>query len=107
MIGGEAWAAVRFESPVQSWEGEAPRAAEFRRAVDRALATVSDDLRFTYADEMTFEARTGLALSELGSRLEGIEWLDMREAVWLEGRWTVRGSLVRRRPVTLEQEEKG
>ena len=107
VLGGEAWAAVRFESPVQSWEGEAPRAAEFRRAVDRALATVSDELRFTYADEMTFEARTGLALSELGRRLEGIEWLDMREAVWLEGRWTVRGSLVRRRPVTVEQEEMG
>ena len=107
VVDGEAWAAVRFESKVQSWEGEAPRAAEFRRAVDRALATVSDDLRFTYADGMTFEARTGLALSELGRRLEGIEWLDMREAVWLEGRWTLRGSLVQRRPVSVEQEDKG
>ena len=104
VVGGEAWAAVRFESPVQDWEGEGPRAAEFRRAVDRALATVSDDLRFTYSDGMSFEARTGLALAEVGRRLEDVEWLDLHEAVWLEGQWTVKGALVQRRLVPAEGE---
>ena len=104
VVGSEAWAAVRFESPVQDWDGEAPRAAEFRRAVDRALATVSDELRFTYAAGMSFEARTGLALAELGRRLEAIGWLDLHEAVWLEGRWTVKGALVQRRLVPAEEE---
>ena len=104
VVGSEAWAAVRFESPVQDWDGEAPRAAEFRRAVDRALATVSDELRFTYADGMSFEARTGLALAEVGRRLDGIGWLDMYEAVWLDGQWTVKGALVERRLVPAEEE---
>ena len=104
VVGSEAWAAVRFESPVLDWDGEAPRAAEFRRAVDRALATVSDELRFTYADGMSFEARTGLALAEVGRRLDGIGWLDMHEAVWLDGQWTVKGALVQRRLVPTEEE---
>ena len=104
VVGSEAWAAVRFESPVLDWDGEAPRAAEFRRSVDRALATVSDELRFTYAEGMSFEARTGLALAEVGRRLEGIGWLDMHEAVWLDGQWTVKGALVERRLVPAEEE---
>lgn len=104
VVGSEAWAAVRFESPVQDWDGEVPRAADFRRAVDRALATVSDELRFIYADGMSFEARTGLALAELGRRLEGIGWLDMHEAVWLKGQWSVKGALVQRRLVPAEEE---
>ena len=104
VVGSEAWAAVRFESPMQDWDGEAPRAAEFRRAIDRALATVSDELRFTYADGMSFEARTGLALAEVGRRLDGIGWLDMYEAVWLDGQWTVKGALVERRLVPAEEE---
>ena len=104
VVGSEAWAAVRFVSPVQDWEGDAPRAAEFRRAVDRALATVSDELRFTYSDGMSFEARTGLALAELGQRLQDIAWLDMHEAVWLDGHWTVKGALVQRRLVPTEEE---
>ena len=103
VVGNEAWAAVRFERPVRMWEGEAPRAAEFRRAVDRALATVSDELRFGYANGMSFEARTGLALAELGQRLEGIGWLDMQEAVWLGGKWTLKGALVQRRQVVSEE----
>ena len=99
VVGSEAWAAVRFERPTLEWEGEAPRAADFRRAIDRALATVSDELRFTYTDGLSFEARTGLALAEVGRRLEGIGWLDMHEAVWLQGKWTLKGSLVQRRLV--------
>ena len=104
VVGSEAWAAVRFERPVHEWEGEAPRAAEFRRSIDRALATVSDELRFSYSDGLSFEARTGLALAELGRRLEGIGWLDMHEAVWLEGKWTVKGGLVQRRLVSANEE---
>ena len=104
VVDSEAWAAVRFESPVREWEGEAPRAAEFRRAVDRALATVSDELRFSYAEGMSFEARTGLALAELGRRLEGVGWLDMHEAVWLDGRWYLKGALVQRRQVPAQEE---
>ena len=104
VVDSEAWAAVRFERPVREWEGEAPRAAEFRRAIDRALATVSEELRFTYADGMSFEAHTGLALADLGRRLEGIGWLDMHEAVWLEGKWLVKGALVQRRLVPAEEE---
>ena len=104
VVGSKAWAAVRFKRPMRTWEGEAPRAAEFRRAVDRALATVSEELRFTYADGMSFEARTGLALGELGRRLEGIGWLDMHEAVWLEGKWTLKGGLVQRRLLAPEDE---
>ena len=71
---------------------------------NRALATVSDELRFTYANGMSFEARTGLALTELGRRLQGIGWLDLHEAVWLEGKWNLKGSLVQRRLVTVEEE---
>ncbi len=104
VVGSEAWAAVRFDRPVREWDGEAPRGVEFRRAVDRALATVSDELRFTYSDGMSFEARTGLALAEVGRRLEGIGWLDMHEAVWLKGQWTVKGGLVQRRLVPAEEE---
>ena len=102
VMNSEAWAAVRFERPLREWDGEAPRAAEFRRAIDRALATVSDELHFTYTDGLSFEARTGVALAELGRRLEGIGWLDMHEAVWLDGRWHVKGALVQRRQVPVE-----